>query len=95
MPLLNSRASGFDEFAVVLSGFGFCVLTGAADEFNFVEHDVRLLFFWFVRCFEVHAQPAAAPSRPTPFKTLQIYGRGPELALGKARRACARRAGVL
>ena len=33
-----------NELAIVLSGFGFCVLTEAADEGDFVEHDVRLLF---------------------------------------------------
>ena len=33
-----------NELAIVLSSFGFCVLTEAADEGDFVEHGVRLLF---------------------------------------------------
>jgi hypothetical protein len=37
-----------DVLAVVLSGFGFCVLSEAADEDDFVEHGVWLHFFWFV-----------------------------------------------
>jgi hypothetical protein len=35
--------------AVVLSGFGFGVLSEAADEDDFVD-GVWLRFFWFVRC---------------------------------------------
>jgi hypothetical protein len=34
-----------DVLAVVLSGFGFCVLSEAADEDDFVEHGVWLRFF--------------------------------------------------
>src|SRR5260370_3272853 len=36
-----------DVLAVVLSGFGFCVLSEAADEDDFVDHHVWLRFFWF------------------------------------------------
>src|SRR5258705_3057337 len=39
-----------DVLFVVLSGFGFRVLSEAADENDFVEHGVWLRFFWFVRC---------------------------------------------
>src|ERR1700729_1580613 len=39
-----------DVLFVVLSGFGFCVLSEAADENDFVEHGFWLRFFWFVRC---------------------------------------------
>jgi hypothetical protein len=39
-----------DLLTVVLSGFGSCVLSEAADEDDFVEHGVWLRFFWFVRC---------------------------------------------
>src|ERR1700727_3299414 len=35
-----------DVFAVVLSGFGFCVLSEAPDEDDFAEHGVWLHFFW-------------------------------------------------
>src|SRR6266700_7974925 len=38
-----------DVLFVVLSGLGFCVLSEAADEDDFVEHGVWLRFFWFVR----------------------------------------------
>jgi hypothetical protein len=38
-----------DVLAVVLSGFGFCVLSEAADEDDFVDYGVWLHFFWFVR----------------------------------------------
>src|SRR5216683_1676944 len=41
-----------DVLTVVLSGFGFCVLSEAADEDDFVEHGVWLRFFWFVRFHE-------------------------------------------
>jgi hypothetical protein len=34
---------------VILSGFGFCALSEAIDEDDFVEHGVWLRFFWFVR----------------------------------------------
>ena len=39
-----------DVLFVVLSGFGFGVLSEAADEDDFVEHGIWLRFFWFVRC---------------------------------------------
>ena len=41
-----------DVLTVVLSGFGFCVLSEAADGDDFVEHGVWLRFFWFVRCLQ-------------------------------------------
>jgi hypothetical protein len=41
--LLGGDVEG-DELAVVLSGFGFCILSEAADESDFVEYDVLLRF---------------------------------------------------
>ncbi len=50
LPALLGCDVEHDVFAVVLSGFGFCVLSEAADEDDFVEHGVWLRFFWCVRC---------------------------------------------
>ena len=71
-----------NELAIVLSGFGFCVLTEAADEGDFVEHGIRLLFFWFVRFSAVHAGPEDVPSRPTPSATGQILWKGTHTCFG-------------
>jgi hypothetical protein len=43
-----------DVLFVVLSGFGFCVLSEAADEGDLVEHGIWLRSFWFV-CFHEKA----------------------------------------
>jgi hypothetical protein len=54
-----------DVLVLVLSGFGFCVLSEAADEDDFVEHGVRLRFFWFVRFHEKapKVKPFSRPAR--------------------------------
>ena len=51
-----------DELTVVLSGFGFCILTESADEGDFVEHGVGLRFFWLCPLSAVHACPEGVPS---------------------------------
>src|SRR5271170_1005607 len=51
-----------DELTVVLSGFGFCILTQSADEDDFVEHGVGLRFFWLCPLSAVHACPEGVPS---------------------------------
>src|SRR5258708_10314597 len=92
---------------VVLSGFGFCVLSEAADEDDFVEHGVWLRFFWFVRCLRYMLAQRVCRRDPLPRRLDRICGRGPRLAMGQesaprrgaqrilGRRACVRRAGVL
>jgi hypothetical protein len=47
LPALLGSDVEDDVIAVVLSGFGFRVLSEVADEDDFVEHIVWLLFFWF------------------------------------------------
>jgi hypothetical protein len=51
-----------DELTVILSGFGFCILTESADEDDFVEHGVGLRFFWLCPLSAVHACPEGVPS---------------------------------
>src|SRR5258708_36520684 len=96
-----------DVLAVVLSGFGFCVLSEAADEDDFVEHVVWLRFFWLVRCLRYMLAQRVCRRDPLPRRLDRICGRGPRLAMGQesaprrgaqrilGRRACVRRAGVL
>jgi hypothetical protein len=54
-----------DVFVVVLRGFGFCVLSEAADEDNFVEHGVWLRFL-FVRCLRYKLAPRVCRRDPLP-----------------------------
>jgi hypothetical protein len=70
-------------FAVVLSGFGFCVLSEAADEDDFVEHGVWLHFFWFVRCLRYMLAQRVCRRDPLPRGLDRVCGRGPTLALGQ------------
>ena len=72
-----------DLLAVVLSGFGFCVLSEAADEDDFVEHGVWLHFFWFVRCLRYMLAQRVCRRDPLPRRLDRICGRGPKLALGQ------------
>jgi hypothetical protein len=67
-----------DVLIVVLSGFGFCVLSEAADEDDFVEHGVLLRFFWFDRCAR-----RVCRRDPLPRRLDRICGRGPQLAWGQ------------
>src|SRR5271170_5335589 len=55
LPALLGSDVEDDELTVVLSGFGFCILTESADEDDFVEHGVRLRFFWVCPLSAVHA----------------------------------------
>jgi hypothetical protein len=68
---------------VVLSGFGFCVLSEAADENDFVEHGVWLRFFWFVRCLRYMLAQRVCRRDPLPRRLDRIWGRGPQLAWGQ------------
>src|ERR1700761_5756999 len=81
-----------DVLAVVLSGFGFCVLSEAADEDDFVEHGVWLRFFWFVRCLRYMLAQRVCRRDPLPRRLDRICGRGPGLAMGIGVRTSKRRA---
>ena len=72
-----------DVLFVVLSGFGFCVLSEAADEDDFVEHGVWLRFFWVCPLSAVHACPEGVPSRPTPKATELDLWKGTPACLGE------------
>src|ERR1700679_704332 len=72
-----------DVLFVVLSGFGFCVLSEAADEDDFVEHGVWLRFFWVVRCLRYTLAQRVCCRDPLPRRLDGICGRGPQLAWGK------------
>jgi hypothetical protein len=56
LPALLGSDVEDDVLAVVLSGFGFCVLSEAADEDDFVDY-VLAPFLWFVPLSAVHALP--------------------------------------
>src|ERR1700733_117287 len=94
-----------DVLAVVLSGFGFCVLSEAADEGDFVEHFVWLRSFGLSAvcgtclpngcAVATHSQgdwTGSAEGDPD-----SLWGRSPHLLRGAlrilVRRACVRRAG--
>src|ERR1700722_549090 len=77
-----------DVLFVVLSGFGFCVLSEAADEDDFVEHGVLAPFLLVCPLSAVHACPTGVPSRPLPRRLERICGRGPKLALGQESALC-------
>jgi hypothetical protein len=96
-----------DELAVVLSGFGFCILTESANEGDFIEHGVRLRFFWLCPLSAVHACPEGVPSPSSSIgewtESVEgapnlLWGRSPHLAEARkrilGRRACVRRAGL-
>src|SRR6202035_2391714 len=72
-----------DVLAVVLSRFGFCVLSEAADEDDFVEHGVWLRFFWFVRWMRYMLAQRVCRRDPLPRRLGRICGRGPKLVLGQ------------
>src|SRR5580704_7073495 len=54
-----------DVLAFVLSGFGFCVLSEAADEDDFVEHVFGSVSFGLSAVCGT-SLPKGVPSRPTP-----------------------------
>ena len=66
-----------NELAIVLSGFGFCVLTEAADERDFVEHGVRLLFFWLAASLRCMLVRRMCRRDPLPRRLDRFYGSGP------------------
>src|SRR5260370_38005985 len=72
-----------DVLAVVLSGFGFCILSGAADENDFVEHGDFAPFLLVCPLDAVHACPEGVPSRPTPKATGQNLRKGTPSCLGQ------------
>jgi len=72
-----------DVLAAVLSGFGFCVLSEAADEDDFVEHGVWLRLFWFVRWMRYMLAQRVCRRDPLPRRLDRICGKGPQLAWGK------------
>src|SRR5580704_13268605 len=78
--------------AAVLSGFGLCVLSEAADEDDFVEHGVWLRFFLGCPLSAVHACPTGVPSRPTPSATGQNLRKGTQTCCGAGVRTSQRRA---
>ena len=72
-----------DVLAVVLSGFGFCVLSETADEDDFVDYVFGLRFFWFVRCLRYMLARRVCRRDPLPRRLDRICGRGPRLAMGQ------------
>lgn len=81
LPALLGGEMKDDVVAVVLSCFGFCVLSEPADESDLVEHGV--VSFWFVPLSAVHAYPTGVSRDPLPRRLDGICGRGPKLVLGK------------
>ena len=93
-----------DEFFVVLNGFGFCVLSEAADEADFVEHFLAP-FLLVCPLSAIHACPTSVLSRSTPRLGRNLL-KGTTACLGagvrtskrrvadSGRRACVRRAWV-
>src|SRR5277367_3445250 len=77
-----------DILAVVLSGFGFCVLSVAADEDDFVEHWCLAPFLLVCPLSAVHACPTGVPSRPTPSATGQNLRKGTQTCFGAGVRTC-------
>src|ERR1700727_2559137 len=72
-----------DVLFVVLSCFGFGVLSEAADENDFVEHGVWLHFVWFVRCLRYMLAQRVCRRDPLPLPLERFCGRGPQLAWGQ------------
>jgi hypothetical protein len=79
------------ELFAVLTGFGFRVLSEAADEDDFVEHGVWLRFLLVCPLSAVHADPTGVPSRPTPSATGQDLGKGTQTCYGGGVRTSQRR----
>src|SRR5580700_7354774 len=69
--------------AVVLSGFGFCVLSEAADEDDFVEHGVWLRFFWFVRWMRYMLARRVCRRDPLPRRLRNDSWKGTRACLGE------------
>jgi hypothetical protein len=84
--VLPALAGGKVEDGVVLlvlRGFGFCILSEAADEDDFVEHGVLLLFLKVCPLDAVHACPEGVPSRPTPKASGRDLWKGTTACLGE------------
>ena len=71
-----------DILVLVLGGFGFCVLSEAADEGDFVEHVIWLHFFVVCPLSAVHACPESVPSRPTPSASGENLRKGTQTCYG-------------
>src|SRR5579859_5350123 len=71
-----------DVLAVVLSGFGFCVLSEAADEDDFVEHVFGSVSFGLSAVCGT-CLPKGVPSRPTPEATGRHLRKGTTACLGE------------
>src|SRR6202022_1008529 len=80
-----------DVLFVVLSGFGFCVLSEAADEDDFVKHGFLAPFLLVCPLSAVHACPTGVPSRPTPSATGWNLRKGTPACLGQGVRTLQRR----
>ena len=80
-----------DVLFIVLSGFGFCVLSEAADEGDFVEHEFWAPFLLVCPLSAVHACPTGVPSRPTPSATGRDLRKGTTACLGGGVRTSKRR----
>ena len=83
--VLPALAGGDAEDGVVLlvlRGFDFCILSETADEDDFVEHGVLLLFLKVCPLDAVHACPEGVPSRPTPKASGRDLWKGTRASLG-------------
>jgi hypothetical protein len=80
-----------DVLAVVLSGFGFRVLSEAADEDDFVEHVVWLRFFWFVRCLRYMLAQRVCRRDPLPRRLDGNLRKGTQTCFGAGVRTLQRR----
>src|ERR1700737_1106129 len=80
-----------DVLFVVLSGFGFCVLSEAADEDDFVKHGFLAPFLLVCPLSAVHACPTGVPSRPTPSATGWNLRKGTQTRYGAGVRTSQRR----
>src|SRR5579859_3654321 len=91
LPAFLGRDIEDDVLAVVLRGFGFCVLSEAADEDDFVEHGVWAPFLLVCPLDAVHACPTGVPSRSTPKATGQNLRKGTQTRFGAGVRTSERR----
>jgi hypothetical protein len=82
LPALLGGEMEDDVLAVVLSGFGFCILSEAADESDFVEHGVCLRFFLVVRWLRYRLARRVCRRDPLPRRLDGICGRGPKPCFG-------------
>ncbi len=82
LPALLGCDAEDDVLFVVLSGFGFCVLSEAADEDDFVEHGVWLRFLLVCAAVCGTRLPEGCAARPTPSATEGNLWKGTRVCLG-------------